>query len=109
MRVRSVAEDIDYIDRFRQVFARMSCFSSDLHVEGQVGCTPGNDCPGLECVIKYNAVAHVPGRWIERYRAKQPDLLLHGEHGHYRRGPPLSGPEAAQYILHNGASNPAPP
>src|ERR1700730_872887 len=66
MRVLGVPKDVDDINRFRQIFARMPGFPSNFYVKSHIGSAARYDRARLEGVIKYNAIAHLPGRWIER-------------------------------------------
>src|SRR5579863_2320451 len=102
MRVARVAEDVDHVDRLCQIFARMSGLSSDLHIKGDVGCASRNHRAWLECIIEYNAIAYLPGGWIERACANQPNLFLYSEHRYNWRVRQPASDNLSQNLQHNG-------
>src|SRR5579859_373841 len=85
MWITGLVEDLDGMGCVGEILARVSGFTSNLHIEGLIGGALRDDHTGLKGIIEDDAIPDLPDRTIELVGSTEARLFLYGEDDDQRR------------------------
>src|SRR6266576_2061426 len=82
MRVVSCAKYLKSMHRLSQIFAGMSCTTSNLNIECLICRSPGNDNTRFVGIVENNAICDMPGSTVKIRCTTHTSFFLYSEDYH---------------------------